>query len=96
MEQTDKKSYKLVWIVAASLGVFVLVLGAAIYLVMQSSPERSSSSTASTITSTGVASADKIRQGLTDLSTSLDQAKNDKVLLEKASNSDKNQIRVGN
>ena len=97
-DQPEKKSYRLAWIAAASLAVFVVVLGGAIYLVMQTSPKQQAVTTSkpSSTTNSAVATKEEVKQHIDDATETLKRSAADQAALKAAVGDNKNQIKVGN
>lgn len=98
MEQTEKKSFKLVWIVVASLGVFLMILGVAVVLLAQSgtTPQTAKkNSTSTSSSSTQAITKEDIKKNLDDLNSSLKEAASDQSAAKAALDDSKNQIKLG-
>jgi flagellar basal body-associated protein FliL len=96
-DQPEKKSYRMVWIAAASLGVFMVVLGGAIYLVMQTSPKKEvATQSPATSTDSAIASKEQVKKDIDDATARLKQAAADQAAVKAAIGDNKNQIKVGN
>jgi cytoskeletal protein RodZ len=96
-DQPQKKSYRLAWIAAASLGVFMVVLGGAIYLVIQTSPKKEvATQSPTTSTDSSVATKEEVKKHVDDATASLKQAAADQAAVKAAIGDNKNQIKVGN
>ncbi len=95
-QQSEKKSYRLVWIAVASLIVFFVVFGIALLLVAQSNKGQQATSTNNKETSASqVATKDDMTKNIDTLSGSLKQAASDQAAAKAALADNKNQIKVG-
>ena len=99
MDQSQKKSYKLIWIAGASVIVFLLILGGTFYLVAQSSSndKQTTSSTATQTTSSTktVPTKADVQKNIDNLDSNMKQAASDQTALDAALNDGKKQIKVG-
>lgn len=96
--QPEKKSMRIVWIVAGALIALVVVVGAVLYFMLgagtkpetaQTSPSPSASPEAT------VATKEQVKQNLSDLDTSIKQAVADQAAAKAAIKDSSKQVKVG-
>jgi len=100
MEQVDKKSLRLVWVVVGSVVVLLMVLGITVLLVVQpwNTPKSTQTALPSSlsITSMKVATKEDVQNDLKGVNDSLKQTINDQAAVKAAIDDNKQQIKVGN
>lgn len=94
-QQTEKKSSRTVWIVVGAVVVFCIVLGVAIYLIVQSNTKKTSDSTTAA-TSVHVSTKSEVQQNLSNLNNSVKQAKADQSAAKTVLENSKTQVKIGN
>lgn len=96
MQSSEKKSYKLIWIAGASVAVFVVVLGATLVAVFQTSPkqEEALSSTPPT-KQEKIATKEDVKSSMSKLEERLKQAAAARASVKASLDDSKNQIKVG-
>ncbi|USN96177.1 MAG: hypothetical protein H6797_03810 [Candidatus Nomurabacteria bacterium] len=97
MEQIDKKSNKLLWIVLASIGAFLVLIGIFVMFLAQmgTAPQSSSKdTTATSSTDTKAVTSSDVKKNLDDVNASLKQAKTAEDAAKAALDDEKNQIKL--
>ncbi len=93
-QESEQKSFRFVWIAAASLVVFFVVLGIALLLVTQSDTNQNTA-TSENVSGSQIASKEEITSNISTLSGSIKQSVADQTAAKAALDDDKNQIKVG-
>jgi flagellar basal body-associated protein FliL len=97
IEQTGKKSFRTLIIVAVIGVTFMAVIGVVVYALMVSSNKQQQASSANAPAPwPRVATKEEVNQNLTDLNTSLKQSKADQDTANAAVKDNEKQIKVGN
>jgi len=98
MEQDQQKSYRLVWLVAASVAVLAVIIGIVVFIVLGAGTKKESDSVATSAPSASpsIATKAQIEQNLKDIDASIKQAATDQAAAKAALKDGDKQIKVGN